>query len=154
MTPVSVPFRSMHLLPSNSTLKPWCADALPANPRRQPAATTTPASLILIAFSFPLEHVTVWFDIRTFYASPHRLSRQRRPGPWRRHGRPGELRRPDTDVGLHLAQLDRRSAVGPGDDAAERHLDPGDVAVVGIVDLRRNDADRRIDEAHLPDQQS
>src|SRR6476659_5894846 len=54
MTPVSVPLRSMHLVPSNSTLKPWCADAVPANPRRQPAATTAPASLIFIALFLPL----------------------------------------------------------------------------------------------------
>src|SRR6267143_2340050 len=67
-----------------------------------------------------------------------------------RRGRFGKLRRIDSHVRLHLAELDRGSAVGPGNHAPERHPHARDVAVVRVVDLRRDDADGRVDEADLP----
>ena len=53
-------------------------------------------------------------------------------------------------IRLHLAQLDRRSAVRPGDNSAERYFDTADSPVVRIVNLRGNDADRGVDEMDLP----
>src|SRR5580765_576888 len=107
MTPESVPFKSMHLLPSNSTLKPWWADAKPARPSSPHTAINTPTSLTFIAFFLPLEDSTDISGSRGLYnamgCSLSRL-RARRPGLWRRRFR--ELRRSDADVRLHLAQLD------------------------------------------------
>src|SRR5436853_551029 len=143
MTPVSVPLRSRHLLPSNSTLKPWWADAEPANPRRPHTAITAPASLTLIAFFLPLKDSSGGNLPSTLSA--------RNFGPGR--GGLGELRGVDAHVRLHLAELDRRTAVRPGDHALERHLDTGHIAVIRVVDLRRDDADGRIHEANLPHEQ-
>ena len=49
----------------------------------------------------------------------------------------------DRDVWPDLIQCDGVLAVRPGDDGLERHLDAGNVAVVGVVHLRRHGADRR-----------
>src|SRR5512138_167975 len=117
MTPVSVPFKSMHLVPSNSTLKPWCADA--ATPRRDHAATTTPAYLIFISFFLP---------VGLYTRPPRVLSRLRRRRFRLRRRRFRKLPRLDAYVRLYLSQLDRRSPIGPGDDAFERHLHARDVA--------------------------
>src|SRR5258705_6265029 len=152
MTPVSVPFRSMHLVPSNSTLKPWCAEAEPAHPRRQHVATTAPATLILIAFFLPLEDIGL-IDCGLYTPKSRTLSRRRSRRLRLPRRRFRELRRRDAHVRLDLAELDRRAAVGPGNHSLERHFHAGDVAVIGIVDLRRDDADRGVDEAHLPHEQ-
>src|SRR6266581_2576036 len=148
MTPERVPFRSMHLVPSNSTLNPWCAYAEPARPSRPHTTIDAPASLTLIAFFLPLEDSTDVTGSRGLYnATRCWLSRlrTRRFGFGRR--RFGELGRVDARIRLHLAQLDRRSAVGPGDNPAERYLDTGDSTVIRIVDLCGNHADRRVDKA-------
>src|SRR5215470_6050977 len=144
MTPVSVPFKSRHLVPSNSTLKPWCADAEAANPSRPHTAIKAPANLTLIAFFLPLKDSSGGNLLSTL--SHCNL------GPGR--GRFGELRGRDADVGLHLAKLDCRAAVGPGDHALERYLHAADVAVIRVIDLRRHHADRGIDEADLPHEQT
>ena len=53
-----------------------------------------------------------------------------------------------------LVQLNGRLAVRPRDDGAKWDLDPGDVAVILVVGLRRNRADGRLIPAHDALQQS
>src|SRR6266487_840735 len=66
----------------------------------------------------------------------------------RRWGRPGEFRRVNRDVWLHLSQLNSCLPVRPGRGPAERHLDAGDLAIIRVVNLRGNTADRRVGKAH------
>src|SRR5215467_12409504 len=65
-----------------------------------------------------------------------------------------ELRGVDRHVQLDVAELEVVAAVEPGERPAERKLDPADVAVVRVVDLRRHAADRRAAVAHHPHEQT
>src|SRR6267143_2817453 len=69
-------------------------------------------------------------------------------------GRFGKPRRLDWNVRPHLFQLNGRFAVRPRDDRAKWDLDPGDVAVVLVIGLRRNRADGRLIPAHNSLEQS
>src|SRR2546426_2275515 len=48
----------------------------------------------------------------------------------------------DWDIRLHIAELEIVAAVQPCECPAERKLDSADIAVVGVVHLRRHAADR------------
>ena len=65
-----------------------------------------------------------------------------------------ESRRVDRDVRLDVGQLRRVAPVQPRELVLERELDPIDVAVVGVVDLRRHAADWRGPSTHQPRQQA
>ena len=67
--------------------------------------------------------------------------------------RPRKPRGIDGDVGLHVGQLDGRLHVGLARRPGERHLDAGHLAVVGVVDLRRDGAERGHVPPHQPDEQ-
>src|SRR6266850_4282666 len=114
----------MHLVPSNSTLKPWCAYPEPGKPSRQHAAITAPASVTPITFFPSLEESSGLIGSLSVYEYARRpflsrLLRSRRFGFG--GGRFGELCRVNARIRLHLAQLDRRSAVRPGDNPPERY---------------------------------
>src|SRR5262245_54027352 len=81
----------------------------------------------------------------------------RRPGFDRRHdSRRGfaELGGLDGHVRLYIREFHDGLAVGPGHDRAERQLDSGDLAIIGIVNLNRHRADRRVAIAQLSDEKS
>src|SRR5678815_31726 len=64
-----------------------------------------------------------------------------------------EPRRRNHGVRLHVVELDLHLHVGLCDGALKRHLHPRDVAVVGVIHLRRNESDRRSRPAHEPYEQ-
>src|SRR4030095_7115877 len=74
--------------------------------------------------------------------------------PYLRWSRSVELRGIDRDIRLHVRQFHGDLTVGPLQNPAEWYLDAGDNAIVRIIDLGRNAADRSIDETHHPHQQA
>ena len=57
------------------------------------------------------------------------------------------------DVSLYLAEHDGIASVQPGISDVERKLHSVDVAIIGVVDLRGNAADRRVPVTQLAEQQ-
>src|SRR5258705_359691 len=124
-----------------------------AAPRLSPSTFAGQArAFMTIPMFLPLEDIGL-IDCGLYTPRSRTLSRRRGRRLRFRRRRLRELRRRDAHVRLDLAELDRRAAVGPGNHSLERHFHAGDVAVIGIVDLRRDDADRGVDEAHLPHEQ-
>src|SRR5258705_5533667 len=84
MTPVSMPFRSRHLLPSNSTLNPWWAEAPPAHPSRHHTAIDAPAMTLFTLFLPLRDNVTaprLWPSARPVWqTAPRRFARSVAPG--------------------------------------------------------------------------
>src|SRR2546427_367988 len=73
---------------------------------------------------------------------------------WRRWSGPGKFCCIYCDVQLYLGQFRSGLSVCPGRGPFEGYLDAGDVAVIRIVDLRGDTADRSIHEAHQANQKT
>src|SRR6267378_3668869 len=69
------------------------------------------------------------------------------------HHRLGELRGIDCHVRLHSGQLVHRAPIQPAHRPLERHLDPGDIAIVAVIDACYEPSDRRSVVAYEPDEQ-
>src|SRR5207247_8250406 len=65
-----------------------------------------------------------------------------------------ELRCVDWNIQLHLAKLNGVPPVQPREDETKWHLDSVNVAIIRIIHLRGNAADRRRAVAHQPHQQA
>src|SRR5437762_13129884 len=65
-----------------------------------------------------------------------------------------EARRLDRNIRLDVAELDDRLTIRPGHHGMERHFHTGDIAVIGIINLNWNCADRRVRIAELSQKQS
>src|SRR5216683_5748410 len=63
--------------------------------------------------------------------------------PYRLTGGAGKLRGVNRGVRLHLVQLDDGSPIQPGNDHFVGNFDAGKIAIVGVIDLHRREADRR-----------
>src|SRR5262249_60437567 len=60
----------------------------------------------------------------------------------------------DRVIPLQVSDFDRDSTGGPSGDPSELYLDAHDQAIVGVIDLRGNSADRSIDNAIHPPQKA